>query len=254
MFNHHAVWAIYKFEMARFMRTAVQSVLTPVLTTSLYFIVFGSAIGSRMDTIDGVSYGAFIVPGLIMLSLFTEGLSNASFGIYVQKFTGTIYELLSAPISASELVLAFVGAAVTKSLLLGALILATAALFVPLQILQPGWMVAFLSLTAITFCLFGFVLGVWAKGWEQLSMIPFLIVTPLTFLGGAFYSIDMLPVFWQKVSLVNPILYMVNAFRYGLLGVSDIDITTAFSVIVLFCVVLFAVSLWLLERGVGLRT
>ena len=249
MFNHHAVWAIYKFEMARFMRTAVQSVLTPVLTTSLYFIVFGSAIGSRMDTIDGVSYGAFIVPGLIMLSLFTEGLSNASFGIYVQKFTGTIYELLSAPISASELVLAFVGAAVTKSLLLGALILATAALFVPLQILQPGWMVAFLSLTAITFCLFGFVLGVWAKGWEQLSMIPFLIVTPLTFLGGAFYSIDMLPPFWRTVTLFNPIVYLISGFRWSFYGTADVAVGTSLAMIVVFLMVCLAAVAWVFKTG-----
>ena len=253
MFNHHAVWAIYKFEMARFMRTAVQSVLTPVLTTSLYFIVFGSAIGSRVDTIDGVSYGAFIVPGLIMLSLFTEGLSNASFGIYVQKFTGTIYELLSAPISASELVLAFVGAAVTKSLLLGALILATAALFVPLQILQPGWMVAFLSLTAITFCLFGFVLGVWAKGWEQLSMIPFLIVTPLTFLGGAFYSIDMLPPFWRTVTLFNPIVYLISGFRWSFYGTADVAVGTSLAMIVVFLMVCLAAVAWVFKTGYRLK-
>ena len=253
MFNHHAVWAIYKFEMARFMRTAVQSVLTPVLTTSLYFIVFGSAIGSRMDTIDGVSYGAFIVPGLIMLSLFTEGLSNASFGIYVQKFTGTIYELLSAPISASDLVLAFVGAAVTKSLLLGALILATAALFVPLQILQPGWMVAFLSLTAITFCLFGFVLGVWAKGWEQLSMIPFLIVTPLTFLGGAFYSIDMLPPFWRTVTLFNPIVYLISGFRWSFYGTADVAVGTSLAMIVVFLMVCLAAVAWVFKTGYRLK-
>ena len=253
MFNHHAVWAIYKFEMARFMRTAVQSVLTPVLTTSLYFIVFGSAIGSRMDTIDGVSYGAFIVPGLIMLSLFTEGLSNASFGIYVQKFTGTIYELLSAPISASELVLAFVGAAVTKSLLLGALILATAALFVPLQILQPGWMVAFLSLTAITFCLFGFVLGVWAKGWEQLSMIPFLIVTPLTFLGGAFYSIDMLPPFWRTVTLFNHIVYLISGFRWSFYGTADVAVGTSLAMIVVFLMVCLAAVAWVFKTGYRLK-
>jgi ABC-2 type transport system permease protein len=253
MFNHHAVWAIYRFEMARFMRTAVQSVLTPVLTTSLYFIVFGSAIGSRMDTIDGVSYGAFIVPGLIMLSLFTEGLSNASFGIYVQKFTGTIYELLSAPISAWELVLAFVGAAVTKSLLLGALILVTASLFVPLQILHPGWMVAFLSLTAITFCLFGFVLGVWAKGWEQLSMIPFLIVTPLTFLGGAFYSIDMLPQFWRTVTLFNPIVYLISGFRWSFYGTADVAVGTSLAMIVVFLIACLAAVAWVFKTGYRLK-
>jgi ABC-2 type transport system permease protein len=253
IFNSHAVWAIYRFEMARFMRTAVQSVLTPVLTTSLYFIVFGSAIGSRMDKIDGVSYGAFIVPGLIMLSLFTEGLSNASFGIYVQKFTGTIYELLSAPISAWEMVLAFVGAAVTKSLLLGALILATASLFVPLQILHPVWMVAFLSLTAITFCLFGFVLGVWAKGWEQLSMIPFLIVTPLTFLGGAFYSIDMLPPFWRTVTLFNPIVYLISGFRWSFYGTADVAVGTSLAMIVVFLVVCLAAVGWIFKTGYRLK-
>ncbi|MSO97126.1 MAG: ABC transporter permease [Rhodospirillaceae bacterium] len=253
IFNRHAVWAIYRFEMARFMRTAVQSVLTPVITTSLYFVVFGSAIGSRMNSIDGVSYGAFIVPGLIMLSLFTEGLSNASFGIYVQKFTGTIYELLSAPISAWEMVLAFVGAAVTKSLVLGALILATAALFVPLQILHPGWMAAILTLTAITFCLFGFILGVWAKGWEQLSLIPFLIVTPLTFLGGAFYSIDMLPPAWRTVTLFNPIVYLISGFRWSFYGTADVAVGTSLAMIMVFLLICLAGVGWIFKTGYRLK-
>lgn len=253
-FNRHAVWAIYRFEMARFMRTAVQSVLTPVLTTSLYFIVFGSAIGSRMTTIDGISYGAFIVPGLIMLSLFTEGLSNASFGIYVQKFTGTIYELLSAPISAWEMVLAFVGAAVTKSLILGALILATASFFVPIQILHPGWMIAFLALTAISFCLFGFVLGIWAKGWEQLSMIPFLVVTPLTFLGGAFYSIEMLPPFWRTVTLFNPIVYLISGFRWSFYGTADVAIATSLLTVTGFLCLCLAIVGWVFKTGYRLKS
>src|SRR5437016_9755272 len=200
-FNRHGVWAIYKLEMGRATRTLMQSLLTPVITTSLYFVVFGAAIGSRMSEVHGVPYGAFIVPGLIMLSLFTESLSNASFGIYFPKFTGTIYELLSAPVSPLEIVLAYVGAAATKSIVLGLIILATASLFVPLEILHPLWMIAFLVLTAATFSLFGFIIGIWAKGFEQLQFIPMLIVTPLTFLGGAFYSIDMLPPTWRTVTL-----------------------------------------------------
>src|SRR6186997_1720133 len=203
--NVYGVWAIYRFEMARAMRTLWQSLATPVITTSLYFVVFGSAIGSRMTEVGGVSYGAFIVPGLIMLSLFTESLSNASFGIYFPKFTGTIYELLSAPISAFELVLAYVGAAATKSIILGLVILATANFFVPVSIVHPVWMIVFLVLTATTFCLFGFVLGIWANGFEQLQFIPMLVITPLTFLGGAFYSIDMLPPAWRAFSLFNPV-------------------------------------------------
>ncbi|MGH7769993.1 MAG: ABC transporter permease, partial [Candidatus Binatia bacterium] len=200
-FNKHGVWAIYRFEMARALRTLLQSVVTPVITTSLYFVVFGAAIGSRMAEVDGVAYGAFIVPGLIMLSLLTQSISNASFGIYFPKFTGTIYELLSAPISYVEIVVAYVGAAATKSIVLGLIILATAALFVPIQILHPAWMIAFLLLTATTFSLFGFIIGVWAKGFEQLQFIPMLVITPLTFLGGAFYSIDMLPPAWRTLTL-----------------------------------------------------
>ena len=223
-FNHYGVWAIYRFEIARALRTVMQSVLTPVITTSLYFVVFGAAIGSRMSQVGGVPYGAFIVPGLIMLSLFTESLSNASFGIYFPKFTGTIYELLSAPVSPLEIVLAYVGAAATKSIVLGLIILGTAALFVPLQILHPVWMIAFLVLTAATFSLFGFIIGIWAKGFEQLQFIPMLIVTPLTFLGGAFYSIDMLPPAWRTVTLFNPIVYLISGFRWSFFEKSDVSV------------------------------
>ena len=223
-FNHYGVWAIYRFEIARALRTVMQSVLTPVITTSLYFVVFGAAIGSRMSHVGGVPYGAFIVPGLIMLSLFTESLSNASFGIYFPKFTGTIYELLSAPVSPPEIVLAYVGAAATKSIVLGLIILGTAALFVPLEILHPVWMIAFLVLTAATFSLFGFIIGIWAKGFEHLQFIPMLIVTPLTFLGGAFYSIDMLPPAWRTVTLFNPIVYLISGFRWSFFEKSDVSV------------------------------
>ena len=214
-FNRHGVWAIYKFELARAVRTVWQSLVAPVITTSLYFVVFGAAIGSRMTEVNGVPYGAFIVPGLIMLSLFTESISNASFGIYFPKFTGTIYELLSAPISYLEIVIAYVGAAATKSIVLGLVILATASLFVPIKILHPLWMIAFLLLTATTFSLFGFIIGLWAKGFEQLQFIPMLVVTPLTFLGGAFYSIDMLPPAWRTVTLFNPVVYLISGFRWS---------------------------------------
>ena len=212
-FNRHGVWAIYCFEMARAFRTPLQSFLTPVMTTSLYFIVFGAAIGSGMREVNGVPYGAFIVPGLIMLSIFTESISNASFGIYFPKFTGTIYELLSAPVSSMEIVCAYVGAAATKSILLGLIILATAHAFVPINIEHPVWMIAFLVLTAITFCLFGFVIGILSQGFEQLQFVPMLVITPLTFLGGAFYSIDILPPAWRTVSLFNPVVYLVSGFR-----------------------------------------
>ena len=213
--------------MARALRTLWQSLVTPVITTSLYFVVFGAAIGSRMSEVDGVPYGAFIVPGLIMLSLFTESLSNASFGIYFPKFTGTIYELLSAPVSSLEIVLAYVGAAATKSIVLGLIILATATLFVPIHILHPVWMVAFLVLTATTFSLFGFIIGIWAKGFEQLQFIPMLVVTPLTFLGGAFYSIDMLPPAWRTFSLFNPVVYLISGFRWSFYGTSDVRVGVA---------------------------
>jgi ABC-2 type transport system permease protein len=223
-FNHRGAWAIYKFEMARAMRTLLQSLATPVITTSLYFVVFGSAIGSRMTSIDGVPYGAFIVPGLIMLSLFTESISNASLGIYFPKFTGTMFELLSAPVSVAEVVLGYVGAAATKSIVLGLIILATSMLFVPVRIEHPAWMVAFLVLTAVTFSLFGFILGVWANGFEQLQVVPALVITPLTFLGGAFYSIDMLPPAWRAIALLNPVVYLISGFRWSFYGTSDVAV------------------------------
>jgi len=225
--NIHAIRAIYRFEMARWFRTLMQSIASPVLSTSLYFVVFGAAIGSRMGEIEGISYGAFIIPGLVMLSLLSESISNASFGIYMPKWSGTIYELLSAPVSAIEIVAGYVGAAVTKSLLLGLLILATARLFVPYTIAHPLWMVAFLFLTAVTFSLFGFILGVWADNWEKLQIIPLMIVTPLTFLGGSFYSIQMLPPLWQKVALLNPVVYLISGFRWSFYGVADVRVAVA---------------------------
>jgi ABC-2 type transport system permease protein len=253
-FNRHGVWAIYRFEMARALRTIVQSLVTPVLTTSLYFVVFGAAIGSRMEEIDGVPYGAFIVPGLIMLSLFTESIFNASFGIYFPKFTGTIYELLSAPVSTPEIVLGYVGAAATKSVVLGLVILATSAFFVPIRIEHPLLMVGFLLLTAVTFSLFGFVIGVWAKGFEQLQLIPMLIVTPLTFLGGSFYSIDMLPPFWQKVALVNPVVYLVSGFRYSFYGSSDVSVGASFAMILVFLALCLAAVTYIFKTGYRLKS
>lgn len=226
-FNRRGVWAIYKFEMARFRRTLLQSVVTPVITTSLYFVVFGSAIGSRIAEVGGVAYGAFIVPGLMMLSLFTESLSNASFGIYFPKFTGTIYELLSAPVSALEIVLGYVGAAASKSVLLGVIILATASMFVPLRILHPALMAAYLLLIACSFSLLGFIIGIWANSFEQLQFIPMLVLTPLTFLGGAFYSIDMLPGVWRTVTLFNPVVYLINGFRWTFYGTSDVGVAVS---------------------------
>jgi ABC-2 type transport system permease protein len=252
-FNHHGVWAIYRFEMARFARTLFQSVVTPVLTTSLYFVVFGSAIGNRMAEVDGVPYGAFIVPGLIMLSLFTESISNASFGIYFPKWTGTIYELLSAPVSYLEIVLAYVGAAATKSILLGMIILATANFFVPIQILHPLWMVAFLVLTATTFSLFGFIIGIWAKGFEHLQFVPMLVITPLTFLGGAFYSIAMLPPAWQTVTLFNPVIYLISGFRWSFYGTSDVGIGLSLAMTLgFFAACLLAVA-WIFKTGYRLK-
>jgi ABC-2 type transport system permease protein len=223
-FNHYGVLAIYRFEMARTLRTLWQSIATPVITTSLYFVVFGAAIGGRMKEVGGVSYGAFIVPGLIMLSLLTQSLSNGSIGIYFPKFTGTIYELLSAPVSAFEIVIGYVGAAATKSVILGLLILSTATFFVPLGILHPGWMIAFLVLTSVSFSLLGFIIGIWADGFEQLQMFPNLIITPLTFLGGSFYSIDMLPPFWRTVSFFNPVVYLVSGFRWSFYGKGDVSL------------------------------
>jgi ABC-2 type transport system permease protein len=252
--NTHAVAAIYRFEMARFKRTLWQSLATPVITTSLYFIVFGAAIGSRMGDLGGVPYGAFIVPGLIMLSLFTESLSNASFGIYLPKFTGTIYEVLSAPVSPLELVLAYVGAAATKSIILGLVILATANLFVPVSIAHPAWMVAFLVLTATTFCLFGFILGIWANGFEQLQFVPMLVITPLTFLGGAFYSIDMLPAAWRGFSLFNPIVYLISGFRWSFYGVEDVPVGASLAVTLGFFAVFLAIVGWIFRTGYRLKS
>ena len=245
--NIHAVIAIYTFEMSRWRRTLLQSIVSPVLSTSLYFIVFGAAIGSRISQIDGVSYGAFIVPGLIMLLLLTESTSNASFGIYLPKFTGTIYEVLSAPVSPLEIVLGYVGAAVTKSVVLGLIILATASLFVDVRIAHPFWMLAFLFLTAVTFSLLGFVIGIWAGGFEKLQIIPLLVITPLTFLGGTFYSLSMLPPFWQKVTLFNPIVYLISGFRWSFYEISDVNVTTSLVMTLAFLLVCLAV-IWVIFR------
>jgi ABC-2 type transport system permease protein len=252
-FNAHGVWAIYRFELARAARTLVQSLITPVITTSLYFVVFGSAIGARMAEVDGVSYGAFIVPGLIMLAIFTESLSNASFGIFFPKFTGTIYELLSAPVSYLEIVLAYVGAAATKSIVLGLVILATASLFVPIRIDHPLWMIGFLLLTSATFCLMGFVIGIWSKGFEQLSFIPMLVVTPLTFLGGAFYSIDMLPPEWRTATLFNPIVYLISGFRWSFYGTADVAVGVSLAMTLGFFLVCLALVAWTFRTGFRLK-
>lgn len=252
-FNGYGVWAIYRFEMARALRTIWQSLVTPVITTSLYFVVFGSAIGSRMTEIDGVPYGAFIVPGLIMLSLFTQSIFNASFGIYFPKFTGTIYELLSAPVSPLEIVIAYVGAAATKSAVLGLIILATAALFVPLEILHPVEMLAFLILISTTFSLFGFIIGIWANGFEQLQMIPMLVVTPLTFLGGSFYSIDMLPEAWRTVTLFNPLVYLISGFRWTFYGSGDVGIGISLAATLGFLLICLAIVGWIFRTGYRLK-
>ncbi|RZI98341.1 MAG: sugar ABC transporter permease [Brevundimonas sp.] len=252
-FNGYGVWAIYRFEMARALRTVWQSIVTPVITTALYFVVFGSAIGSRMTEIDGVPYGAFIVPGLIMLSLFTQSIFNASFGIYFPKFTGTIYELLSAPVSPLEIVIAYVGAAATKSAVLGLIILATAAFFVPLQILHPLEMLAFLILISTTFSLFGFIIGIWANGFEQLQMIPMLVVTPLTFLGGSFYSIDMLPPAWRTVTLFNPVVYLISGFRWTFYGSGDVGIGVSLAATFGFLLICLAIVGWMFKTGYRLK-
>ena len=252
-FNAYGVWAIYRFEMARALRTFWQSIVTPVITTALYFVVFGSAIGSRMTEIDGVAYGAFIVPGLIMLSLFTQSIFNASFGIYFPKFTGTIYEILSAPISPFEIVLAYVGAAATKSMVLGLIILATAALFVPLRIEHPLMMIAFLVLIATTFSLFGFIIGIWAQGFEQLQMIPMLVVTPLTLLGGSFYSIDMLPCIWRTISLFNPVVYLISGFRWAFYGVGDVSVGISLTATLGFFFTCLAIVGWMFKTGYRLK-
>ncbi len=251
--NWHAVKAIYSFEMARTFRTVVQSILTPVLTTSLYFVVFGSAIGSRMTEIDGVAFAAFIVPGLIMLSVLNESIGNASFGIYFPKWSGTIYELLSAPVGTAEIVLGYVGAAATKSVLIGVIILATSAFFVPLQVLHPVWMVVFLLLTALTFSLFGFVLGIWATSWERLQFVPALIITPLTFLGGSFYSIDMLPPLWRTVTLFNPVVYLVSGFRWSFYGKADVNVALSFGIITAVLIGCLLLVSWMIRSGWRLR-
>jgi ABC-2 type transport system permease protein len=252
-FNARGVLAIYLFEMSRFNRTFWQSLVAPVITTSLYFIVFGAAIGARMGELDGVHYGAFIVPGLIMLSVFTESLNNASFGIYLPRFTGTIYEVLSAPVSPLEMVLGYVGAATTKSMILGMVILATATLFVPLSIAHPLWMVAFLVLTAATFCLFGFILGVWANGFEQLQFVPLLVITPLTFLGGAFYSIDMLPGVWRTVTLFNPVVYLISGFRWSFYGTADVAVGVSLAATLGFFLLCLAIVWWIFKTGYRLK-
>ena len=251
--NIYAVIAIYRFEMARTLRTVLQSIVTPVISTSLYFVVFGSAIGSRISEIDGISYGAFIVPGLIMLSLLTQSVSNASFGIYFPKFTGTIYELLSAPVSYLEIVVSYVGAAATKSIILGLIILATSSLFVPLRIEHPGWMILFLILTAVTFSLFGFIIGIWADNFEKLQFVPMLIITPLTFLGGSFYSIDMLSPFWRAVTLFNPVVYLVSGFRWSFYGKADVSIGISLGVTTLFLVIFLAIVAWIFRTGYRLK-
>jgi|SRR5688572_5449100 len=251
--NLHAVRAIYRFEMARTFRTLLESILSPVLSTSLYFVVFGAAIGSRMGEVDGVSYGAFIIPGLIMLSLLTESVSNASFGIYLPKWSGTIYELLSAPVSTLEILLGYVGAATTKSLMLGVLILATARFFVPYQIEHPVWMTCFLVLTAISFSLFGFVIGIWADSFQKLQVIPLLVLTPLTFLGGAFYSISMLPGIWQKIALFNPVVYLVSGMRWSFYGVADVEVGISVAAILGFLVLCAMLVAWIFRTGYRLK-
>ncbi|NRO98006.1 ABC transporter permease [Paraburkholderia sp. NMBU_R16] len=252
--NLYAVRAIYLFEMARTWRTLMQSVISPVISTSLYFVVFGAAIGSRIREIDGISYGAFIVPGLVMLSLLTQSITNASFGIYFPKFTGTVYELLSAPVSYLELVVSFVGAAATKSIMLGLIIMATAACFVPLRIEHPFWMLLFLVLTSITFSLFGFIIGIWADGFEKLQVIPLLIVTPLTFLGGSFYSIGILPPVWRTIALANPVVYLISGFRWSFYGVADVHVGVSLAMTGVFLLVFMAIVAWIFKTGYRLKT
>jgi len=252
--NLYAIKAIYLFELARTWRTLLQSIATPVISTSLYFVVFGSAIGSSMTQVQGVSYGAFIVPGLIMLALLTESISNASFGIYMPKYSGSIYELLSAPVSYLEILIGYVGAAATKSIILGLVILITARLFVDFEILHPLWMLAFLVLTALTFSLFGFIIGVWADGWEKLQVVPALIVTPLTFLGGAFYSISMLPPLWQKITLFNPVVYLISGMRWAFYGSSDVNVAISLGMILGFLVICVTAVWWIFKTGYKLKS
>jgi ABC-2 type transport system permease protein len=252
--NVYAVRAIYLFEIARARRTLMQSLVSPVISTALYFVVFGAAIGGRIPQVEGVSYGAFIVPGLVMLSLLTQSISNASFGIYFPKFVGTIYELLSAPVSYLEIVIAYVGAAATKSVVLGLVILATAAFIVPLRIEHPVWMVTFLVLTSVTFSLFGFIIGIWADGFEKLQVIPLLIITPLTFLGGSFYSINMLPPVWQTVSLFNPVVYLVSGFRWSFYGLADVSVGVSLAMTGVFLLASLTVIAWIFRTGYRLKT
>jgi len=251
--NIHAIKAIFNFELSRTRRTLMQSVIAPVISTCLYFVVFGAAIGSRMTDIDGVSYGAFIVPGLIMLSLLTQSLSNASFGIYFPKFTGTIYEILSAPISHIEIVLSYVGAATVKSIVLGLIILATATLFVPLKIAHPFWMLFFLIFTSFTFSLLGFIIGIWADSFEKLQVVPLLIITPLTFLGGSFYSLELLPPFWQNVALLNPVVYLISGFRWSFYNVGDVSLALSVAMMLLFLTLCVAVIAWIFKTGYKLK-
>ncbi|AOK27189.1 sugar ABC transporter permease [Burkholderia ubonensis] len=251
--NFQAIRAIYRAEMARTRRTLMQSIIAPVISTSLYFVVFGSAIGSRISDVNGIGYGSFIVPGLVMLSLLSQSISNASFGIYFPRFTGTIYEILSAPVSYWEIVIAYVGAAASKSMLLGLIILATAGLFVPLHILHPFWMVLFLVLTSITFSLFGFVIGIWADSFEKLQLVPLLIITPLTFLGGSFYSVDMLPPAWRIVTLFNPIVYLISGFRWSFYGLADVHVGISLGATTLFLAVLLTIVAWIFRTGYRLR-
>ena len=254
LLNWHAIRAIYRFEMARTFRTITQSIASPVLSTSLYFVVFGAAIGSRMGDIDGISYGAFIIPGLIMLSLLNESISNASFGIYMPKWAGTIYELLSAPVSYIEVVIGYVGAAASKSLILGILILVTARIFVPYEIAHPFWMLCFLLLTAVTFSLFGFIIGLWADDFQKLQVIPLMVVTPLTFLGGAFYSISMLPPVWQKITLFNPVVYLISGFRWSFYGVADVNVGVSLAAILGFLAACLAAVWWIFKTGWKLKS
>jgi len=252
--NVHAIRAIYHFEMARTFRTLMQSIASPVLSTALYFVVFGAAIGARMGQVDGVGYGSFIVPGLIMLSILSESVSNASFGIYMPKWSGTIFELLSAPVSYVEVLIGYVGAAATKSVILGILILVTARLCVPYHIVHPLWMAAFLVLTAVSFSLFGFIIGLWAESFEQLQIVPLMILTPLTFLGGAFYSISMLPPLWQKITLFNPVVYLISGFRWSFFGVSDVNVATSAAATLGFLALCVAVVSWIFKTGYKLKS
>ena len=252
--NIEAVYAIYKFEMARARRTVTQTIVSPVISTSLYFVVFGAAIGSRIQSVGGIGYGSFIVPGLVMLSLLAQSISNASFGIYFPRFTGTIYEVLSAPVSPLEIVLGYAGAAATKSIILGAIILATAGIFVPLRVEHPVWMVGFLVLTAATFSLFGFIIGIWADGFEKLQIVPLLIVTPLTFLGGSFYSINMLPPAWRTVALFNPVVYLISGFRWSFYGMADVNVGVSLGMTALFLAAALVIVGWIFRTGYRLKT